>query len=381
MKKIYYLLALTAMAFSACQKQPIVPVPSSLSLTKTATLAFTLAQSDYKLLPSTAYPTTTFSFKSAADADNYIPTILNAKESTKLNDGSTAAVTYTLAKPGTTISIPDTLFKDVSYTVSSADYAAVTGGTFKDLSASQVISFLKYKYPNPVPNQLAVISYTFYTGSDNSVINSFLYLNGAWKKIYQVSPAQYTALNLGSADFGSGDVPNLPAYFNTFLKNDPSIVDTAKAGDVIYVSYKYFVSSANTFQRVLPLTFDGTNFTVTPTPVQATGNYKKTAGTWAAVAALPVVNYTVTIADTQLIGASTAGTAAERSNVAQYHDFETAWTTADLNAAMIVVLTANFPSPQLQTIYRVTYNAYVGGNDVPTTLSFEYSGTAWVPQQ
>jgi len=92
MKKIYYLLALLTMAFTACQKQPVVPVSS---LTKTAALTFTLAPADYQLLPSTAYPYLSFSFNSTADADNYIPMILNAKESAQLNNGSTASVTYT----------------------------------------------------------------------------------------------------------------------------------------------------------------------------------------------------------------------------------------------------------------------------------------------
>jgi hypothetical protein len=378
MKKIYFLLAIIAVAFTACQKQPLVPIPS---LTKTATLSFTLAATDYALLPTTAYPRTSLNFHSVADANNYIPTILNAKESSNLNNGSTATVTYTLAPAAASIAIPDTLFKDVSYTVSAADYAAVTGGTFKDLSAAQVISFLKYKYPNAVPNQLAVISYTFYTGVDVSVINSFLYLNGAWKKIYQISPTQYTALNLGSADFSSADVPNLTAYFNTFLKADPTIIDTVKANDIVYVSYKYFVSSANTFQRVAALTYDGTNFASTPAPSQVTGSFLKTAGTWNAVVPLPSVNYTLTPADTKLIGASTVGTAAQRTNLTTYGDFETSWASADLNAAMIVVLTADFPKPMLNTLYRVTYNAYTGGSDVPTTRSFIYSGTAWVAQQ
>jgi hypothetical protein len=385
MKKLYYLLALVTMAFTACQKQPVVPVPS---LTNTATLTFTLAQSDYQLLPSTAYPHSSFSFQSSADADNYIPTILNAKYS-KLNNKSTASVTYTLAAPSISaapITVADSLFKDVAYTVSTADYAAVTGGTFKDLSAAQVISFLKYKYPTPKPNQLAVISYTFYTGSDASVINSFLYLNGAWKKIYQISPAQYTALNLGSADFSASDLPNLPAYFNTFLKADPSIIDTVKTSDIIYVSYKYFVSSANTFQRVAALIYDGNNFlttTYTPTPVQATGSYLKTNGTWNAVAPVPTVNYTLTAADIKLIGSPTGtiGTVSQRANLTSFSDFESSWASADLNSAMILVLTTDFPTPQVNVLYKVTYSAYVNSADVPTIRSFIYNGTAWVAQQ
>jgi hypothetical protein len=377
MKKIYYLLALLPLAFTSCQKQPVVPVPS---LTNTATLSFTLAAADYQLLPNTAYPFTSHSFNTNADANNYIPTILNAKESKQLNNGSTAAVTYTLAPPTLTLSVADSLFKDVAYTVTAADYAAVVG-TYTDMSASQVISFLKYKYPTPVANQLAVITYTYYNGVDATVTNSFLYLNGAWQKIYQISAAQYTTLNLGSADFGSSNLATLPADFNALLKDDANIMDTVKTGDIIYVSYKYYVSSAKTYQKVMPVEFDGTNFANTPTPTQVTGNFLKTNGVWNAVIPVPSISYTLTTADTKLIAASTIGTAAERTNLGTYGDFETAWTTADLDSAMILVLTTDFPKPQLNILYKVTYPAYVGGADVPTVLSFINNGTAWVAQQ
>ncbi len=94
MKKIYYLLALIVLAFTACQKQPLVPLPP---LTKTATLTFTLAPADYALLPSADYPHSSLNFNSTTDADMYIPLILAAKESAQLNNGSTATVTYTIA--------------------------------------------------------------------------------------------------------------------------------------------------------------------------------------------------------------------------------------------------------------------------------------------
>jgi hypothetical protein len=373
MKKIYYyLLAALTMGLSACQKQPIVPLNP---LTKTATMEFTLAPADYQLLPNTTYPYTSYSFNSITDADLYIPMILNVKESAQLNNGSTAAVTYTIAPAS--LKVADSLYSDVTYTVTKADYKAVTGNTYGDFSAADVLNFLAYKYPTPVANQLAVISYTLYTGTDNSVVTSFLYLNGAWVKIYQVTPAQYTATGEGKYDqFQASDLSKLAGYFNFFLKNDITIADTARANDVEYVSYAYYANSI-AYQKVLALTYDGNNWGAISTT--ATGSFLKSNGTWAAVLPVPTVNHTLTKADITLIAASTTTGASSSllSNLGQYGDFETSWTPAELDAAFILVLTADYPTPKTGTNYVITYLLYTGGADVPTQLTFQWSGTAW----
>jgi hypothetical protein len=375
MKKIYYLLAFAMLAFTACQKQPVVPVPS-LSKTQNVALTFTLAPADYQLLPSTAYPATSNNFNSVTDADNYIPMILTAKEPSYVANGSTALVTYNLAPPS--LKVADSLSNDISYTVASADYKATTGNNFGDFSASDVLKFVANKYPNPVANQLAVITYVLYTGVDNTVTNSFLYINGAWKLIYQVTPAQYASVGEGKFNqFEAADLSKLPGYLNFFLKNDITIADTAKAGDVEYVSYAYFASSKD-YQKVIALTYDGNNWG--QISIQKTASFTKTAGAWIAVLPIPTITHTLTSADLTLIANSSAGTAAQRSDVGKYSDFS-GWSAADLNTAMILVLTADYPTPATKTNYNVIYANYTGGADVPTTLTFQWNGTAWAPAQ
>ena len=75
MKKIYYLLAFIALAFTACQKQPLVPLPP---LTKTGVLTLTLAPADYQLLPAADYPHSSLNFNSTTDANTFIPMIARA---------------------------------------------------------------------------------------------------------------------------------------------------------------------------------------------------------------------------------------------------------------------------------------------------------------
>jgi hypothetical protein len=119
MKKIFYLLAVLSIAFTACQKQPYVAPTTSLVKTEKVDLTLTLASADYSLLPSGAYPTTSDEFNSTTDANNFIPQILAAKEPAYVANGSSATVTYTLAPAS--LKVADSLASDVAYTVTATD--------------------------------------------------------------------------------------------------------------------------------------------------------------------------------------------------------------------------------------------------------------------
>jgi hypothetical protein len=364
MKKIYYLLTVVIVAFSACQKQPNL-APTTIT---TSGMNLTLATPDYQLLPSADYPHTALAFYSYADANTYIPLIL-AKRDPQLGNGSTANITFNLATPA--IAVPDSLASQNTYTLVSADYTAA-GSKYGDLSASEFQKFLAYKYPAPVASQLEVLSYVLYANdADTNVTQAWFYLSGAWTQIYLVSNPQYTIANEGKYDqFDSTDLPNLVSYFNYFLKGDQTIADTAKVNDIEYVSYAYYASG--NYQKVMALTYNGNNWGVTT--MQAILPFIKTNGTWASNAS---VYHTLTAADITLISNSTFGTAAQRSNLASYGDFETSWTAADLDSAFILVLTTDYPTPTPNVNYVVTYLLYTGGNDVSTQLTFKYNVTSW----
>jgi hypothetical protein len=375
MKKIYYSLLLLTLAFTACQKQPNL-VPS----TYTKAMVLTLQASDYQLLPSKDYPYSTLSFDNVTDAKLYIPMILNARDP-QLGNGSTAKITYNISSPY--LKVADTVFKDVAYTLTNADYLLLPGNKYTDFSIAQMLSWLPYKYTTPVANQLAVLTFNYYNSTTTVQTFSFLYLNGAWQQIYQVTPAQYAAFGRGAYNqFTTADAANLPAYLNALLKADVAVASTAKYGQTEYVSFNYYVSgsSGGTFQRVMPLVFDGTNWVNTST-VTNTLSFVKSGGTWIPD---PTVYYTLTTADTKLIGNpagtnnQTIGTSAQRANLYQYGDFS-GWAAADLNNAIILVLTTDFPKPTLNVNYDVTYLNYTGGADVPTVLIFKNNGTAWAP--
>src|ERR1700760_933212 len=95
MKKIYHLLLFGALGLTACQKEPQLQTSTHKPPTTVQALSITLQSADYSKL-SSGYPKTSFSFDDLADANTYIPQILNAEYITSA-DGSNAAVTYTVS--------------------------------------------------------------------------------------------------------------------------------------------------------------------------------------------------------------------------------------------------------------------------------------------
>jgi len=375
MKKIYYLFMwmTVAVAFISCK--PLGKTYNALDgMPKaTKTLTYTLQAADYGLLPSTDPAKNALAFTSVANANADIPIILNSKFF-DYPDGSNGSIGYT--NTAISIKLPDSLYANIFYTPTTADYFSITV-KYTDFSTAQAIAFLTAKFPTAAPNQLVVLNYTYYesgvtpnSGVPNT-IHSYLFLNGAWVKIYTISPAQYASANRGTLNrFIAADNANLPAIFNAFLKNDITIADTVRTGDVIYVSYNYYAS--NDYQRVMALTYNGTNWTTSPVTVN-TLTFVKSNGAWIPD---PTVYYTLTKNDTKLIAASAIGTAAQRTNLGQYGDFS-GWADVDLQSAMILVLTTDFPNPKVNVNYKVTFLVY-SGKDIPTVFTFQYNGTAWV---
>lgn len=374
MKKIYYLLVLLAVVITSCQKQPVV-TPGQANNTYVKSMNLTLTTTDYQLLPSSDYPHSAYTIDDTADAHKYIPIILNARDP-QLDNGSVANVTYTVTKL-TPPKLADSLLSDIAYTLTDDDYLLLPNNTFKDFSAAQILAWLPYKYPAPSNNQLAVLTFAFFSSGTTTVTQSFLYHNGAWIKAYMLTSAQYSLVGKTFGDFSASDAPSLPGYLNQILKNDPILMATTKTGDVQYVSYKYFAT--NNYQRILPLTFDGINWTNNPPAATMTLEFIKKGGTWIPD---PTIYYTLGKADYTFIGTTTAGTAAARANVAQFGDFNisattdaTYWSDDDINAALIAVLKNKYPSPTKGQVFSVTYEVYKSGVTSTPTKTFTYDGT------
>jgi hypothetical protein len=364
MKKIYYLIAIITIAFASCK--PLSNVYNDM---------------DAHPVLQTIKTSTTTAYVSYDAAKAGIPTLLNTKYS-DYPEGSSAIVSFPITSGSAFVA--DNLLSHNAYTMLAADYI-FTGNTTAYLTSAGAINYLNFKYPTPAANQLAVLTYLYFEASGgtatagNLVTDSFLFLNNTWTKIYTISAAQYTNVGRGANGyFIATDVASLPAYFNAFLLDDPTVMATAKTGDVKFISYRYTA----TLQQVLPLTFDGTNWVN-----KSALNFLKFGGTW-----IPDPTVFVTIpatannADYTYLATTTIGTESGRANVASFGDFDirtngaaTAWSDADLTAALAAILLHKIASPIVGIPYKVTYAVYTGS--VSTTIkNFKFDGTNFVVQ-
>jgi hypothetical protein len=355
-KNILYLLAFIGVIFAACN-----PLKDEINnLKPIAADAKTLV-----ITTTTAYP-------SNESANTGIVALLN-KDYVQMPNGTKANVTYSYRT--NTVKPADSLFNNVQYTVTDADYtngsSVVGNGSFKTYNTGQVLNFLEWKYPqasSPV-NKLVLLTYNYFqSGATTSagvvVTEAFLLLGSGWQKIYLVSPTQYASVSRGvNNSFVSTDVSTLPSYFNSFLKNDAAVMGAAKAGDLRYVTYKYYQSSTISHQKIYLLQYDGSNWSP-----NATLSFIKRDGKWIPD---PTVYYTMLPADYTDIAdnaPATIGNTANRANLKSFKNFNlvtaqaTGWATADVEAALIFILNKKFPSAAADpnVIWNVSFVAYTG---------------------
>ena len=395
MKKIIYLsvCVLVTTALASCNKlndayKSIDALPGT-----PKSLTYTMTAADYGTLPNTTADTAykTHAFPSLYAAQTYIPQFLNTKFFDYPNK-STANITYNAG-----ITLPDSTVKGESYTLTSTpsgnnDYTLVPGNKYADFSVAQLLSWLPYKYPNPAPNEAHLITWIFYPAitattplvypgvalsSNGNATAAFFYLNNVWTQAYTLTPTQYAAVGRGQYnELTTADAPNLVAIFNTLLKADPSVMATAVAGTTQYVSFNYYVSSSADYQRILPVTYNGTNWVAATNTI----GLVKVNGSW-----VPSVNYTITTGDIALLNNTNVNTSVPIANVIQYGDFNIQagsqyyWSPSQLTAAITLILQHDFPSPKVNVPYNITYLIYTGST-APTTSTFVYNGTTWTQQ-
>jgi hypothetical protein len=393
MKRIYYLLSfiVAAVSFTACNPLDktykdidALPTPANNTL-KPLALNITLTAADYGFL--TDYAKAALSFKTLDDAKADVPTILTKKYPTAI-DKSSVIVTYGISP--LTVKLDDSLNVDVAITLQTTPtndyifpaYNGAGANNFSDFSATAVINYLNYKYQTPLPdNSLRVLTYLYFEsgktpGTGTLTTDAFLFASGAWTKIYRVSTAQYTTTGNGlNSWFVANDLANIPSYLNAYLKADVSVMATAKYGDKKYVNYRYLT----TYQKVMVLTFDGTNWVITPIASSPLA-FLKTNGIWVAD---NTVTYALVKADYTYISAiPNVGSAAAMANLASFGNFNiqsgaTGWTDDQINAGIAAFLKYKFTAAVADQKYVITYSAYNGANIV-VTKTFKYDGTNFV---
>ncbi len=407
MKKIYYLLAFAALAFSACQKEPTLnQITVKPAGTPPTTASITLAAPDYGLLPSSDPAQTNQFFGSLSAALGSVPTILNSEYPTAV-EKSQITVTFQLepAVPAA-VKLVDSIYSHVAYTLLATpagnnDYTKLPKNTYTDFTDAQILTWFPYagnptnavgtSWGAPVSPTLAVPTFNYYANGTTTVQTfAYLYSGTAWGKIYLISAAQYTAIGKGgtSNDFAVADEPNLPGYFSSLLNADPSVSATANVGSIVYVSYKLYAgSAAKTYQLVMPMVFDGSKWV--NTQLTATAVFTKTNGVWVGTTDNSV-RYTLATADyTTISGISGIASAAAIADIKSHGDFSIAagvatgagssWTDTQIATGITAILKTLYTAPATGQKFYVTFKTYGGYSTEVDEFNFDGTNFVYLP--
>ncbi|MEJ8756242.1 hypothetical protein WG947_04485 [Pontibacter sp. H259] len=396
MKKIFYLLSSLMLVFTACD--PMEDVYEELEKTGSPkkTLAITLQDADYKAIKSAPSNITTgLYFTSEAQASEFIPGLLNTKYG-HLNNNDVIDVTYKQAShtSGKTVS------ERVEFTLTTKEDYALGGTTFTNFDKwSQVETFLNAKYPDAKEGRLVKLTYTWYnsgaaypkpdgtgTSQSKTVTENYYFSGGKWYEAYTLVANDYATADRTrySAFFSSDEAELVPSLLNNLFKKN---VLGAKAGDVKYGAYLVRYSGTNIPVEVMPMVYDGSNWTRATKAVtkEATLSFKKKQGVWVPD---PIIKYTLTTADYIWIGDNPAlGTPENRANLKEFKSFyqrfsddSRFWTQAQVIAALGALLKEKFPTAEVGNKFEVTYVVHTGPTG-PTSIILELqeSGNYIVP--
>ena len=232
---------------------------------------------------------------------------------------------------------------------------------------------MKYKFPSAVKGNVVKLTYKIYLGSIQTVTKSYLLNNDlTWEGTFTLATADYTALGQSFTNFADKDLAE--KRISIYLKS--TIAPFANTNDIQSVIYTYtYFDSSNTRKYedvLLKFKYNGTNWSVIPSLVEQTSNFKFKKGSWVSN---NVIKYLFVSADyTNVVAGLTADTdlADEVGNLKTYGNFSrtggtTGWENPELLKAFNVVLKKNFPNTEVDQEYLVTVSVY---NGAATTESF-----------
>ena len=372
MKNLKYLLLSLAISSLSCESElektydELGNIPSPVK----TDLKYKLVDADYAGIDPTSKTDDYEKFKgipSEDDAAKKLPAVILTK--LVREEGAIAVVTYNMYRP-------NTITATTVYPVTTDDYTSQGGniGKYGNFSnETEVVNFLKYKFPSAVKGNVVKLTYKIYLGSIQTVTKSYLLNNDlTWEGTFTLATADYTALGQSFTNFADKDLAE--KRISIYLKS--TIAPFANTNDIQSVIYTYtYFDSSNTRKYedvLLKFKYNGTNWSVIPSLVEQTSNFKFKKGSWVSN---NVIKYLFVSADyTNVVAGLTADTdlADEVGNLKTYGNFSrtggtTGWENPELLKAFNVVLKKNFPNTEVDQEYLVTVSVY---NGAATTESF-----------
>ncbi|WP_196894992.1 hypothetical protein [Aureivirga marina] len=302
---------------------------------------YTLSEDDYDMTGVDNVADQKF-FDTREQALELIPAILDNNFS-EYNNGSTIVVTFDKSN---SFDVTETLD---AYTVTAEDYEDL-GFNYPNFSnVDQIYGFLQSKYPSASRGTVIELTYDIYTGSVNTLTDTFVLLN-EWTKALTFTNEQYNELGQTYSNFDNHETAtrNIGIYLE-------SLYPYAEEGDVVVPIYVYTYKDENDDRQyvdtVVEYTFNGDKWIQSTSVIE--DNYlfvKNDEGKWIPD---PTIYYTLTNDDYALVGNG------------NYNNFDIRTgkdeETIEARLAKIdTILKNNFPSTAVGQEYVVEYKIYDG---------------------
>ena len=350
MKKIVYLLTLSAFVFTGCNpNEDINATIDAQENVIVGDVVYTLTDDDYDDL-DLSYA----NFSSTDQAKEMVPELLSDLFPV-WGKGSSALVSYNIYNKVST-------YDAEVYTLSAGEHNAITGSRYGNFDETyHVYDYLDATYPNPENGDFVSLKYKFYSGSTTTLTDGFAYEDGEWIKFTGFTPDQYTAMGEGYPNFSSEEEANqkIPVALLDVYKFDPK-----SAGDIVLSMYEIYQGGGVTKSFTAAFVFDGTAFSAYDNILEETLQFGHDGDVW-----VPdnTIKYTLTAADFDLVGNGYYSNFDVRSG----KDEE----SIEARVAKInTILLNNFPSDEEGQKYLVSYNVYNGSNAVYSTAVIKTGG-------
>jgi len=341
MKKIIYLMMITAVFFTSCN--PMEDIYDELdhqgSEGISGDVTFALSDDDYNDL-GLSFGT----FSSVDDAKTKIPSLLEDKYPV-WGKGSLANVTFKLYNP---ISTPS----GNVYALTDEDHNDITGGNYGNFDKSyHIFNYLEATYPDPSEGEFHSLRYRFYAGGLTTLTDGFLFEEGNWIQIKGFTPDQYKTMGEGYPNFSNHDEAALkiPLALPDVYQFNPK-----SKGDIVQAMYEIYKGGGVTKSYVKNYIFDGNIWSKYNNVIEESIKFGHDGTVW-----VPdnTIKYTLTAADYELVGNG------------KYNNFDVRAgkpeETVEVRLAKInTILLNNFPNSAEGQKYNVFYNVYSGSAEV-----------------
>ena len=367
MKKIIYLLTLSAFVFTGCNPNEDINADIDAQTSPiVGDVVYTLTDDDYDEL-DLSYG----NFSNTQDAKDMVPSLLSDLFPV-WGLGSSALVSYNIFNRVST-------YEAEVYTLTSAEHNAITGSTYGNFSSGgDVYDYLDATYLNPEDGDFVSLKYKYYSGSVTTLTNGFAYEGGEWVKFTGFTPDQYAEMGEGYPNFSSEDEANqkIPIALLDVFRFDPR-----NSGDIVLAMYEIYEGGGVTKSYTAAYVFDGTVFSAYENILEETLQFGHDGENW-----VPdnTIKYTLVDSDIDFISdAFSAIYEGPASNVGNYGSFDRRsggsnyWSDAMLLEAFGALLDDQSPSAEKDKSTFLSYVIY-NGSTANESMSVIKTGGEWV---